>query len=115
LAGIADDQYDADIPFLDKGYDKLLSYQVDSGGIYKDVLACYNTAIAISALAESKEGEYRGAMQKALDYLRTLQWSDRISGVPEELRVKSDQDVKFGGFGYGKRSRPDLSNTQMPG
>jgi len=112
-AFIADDKYDADQPFLDKGYDKLLSYQVDSGGIYKDVLACYNTAIAISALAESKEAEYRGAMQKALDYLRTLQWSDTIAGVPDELRVKNDQDVKYGGFGYGKRSRPDLSNTQM--
>jgi len=112
-AFIADDKYDADQPFLEKGYDKLLSYQVDSGGIYKDVLACYNTAIAISALAESKEAEYRAPMQKALDYLHTLQWSDKISGVPDELRVKGDQDVKNGGFGYGKRSRPDLSNTQM--
>jgi len=112
-AFIADDKYDADQPFLDKGYDKLLSYQVDSGGIYKDVLACYNTAIAISALAESKEAEYRGPMQKALDYLRTLQWSDKISGVPDELRIKDNSDVKYGGFGYGKRSRPDLSNTQM--
>jgi squalene-hopene/tetraprenyl-beta-curcumene cyclase len=112
-AFIADDKYDADQPFLEKGYDKLLSYQVESGGIYKDVLACYNTAIAISALAESKEAEYRGPMQKALDYLHTLQWSDKISGVPDELKVKDDQDVKYGGFGYGKRSRPDLSNTQM--
>jgi squalene-hopene/tetraprenyl-beta-curcumene cyclase len=112
-AFMADDKYDADQPFLEKGYDKLLSYQVGSGGIYKDVLACYNTAIAISALADSKEGEYRGAMQKALDYLRTLQWSDKIAGVPDELRVKDDKDIKYGGFGYGKRSRPDLSNTQM--
>jgi squalene-hopene/tetraprenyl-beta-curcumene cyclase len=112
-AFIADDKYDAEQPFLNKGYGKLLSYQVGSGGIYKDALACYNTAIAISALAESKEAEYRGPMQKALDYLRTLQWSDSISGVPEELRLKNDQDVKYGGFGYGRRSRPDLSNTQM--
>jgi squalene-hopene/tetraprenyl-beta-curcumene cyclase len=111
-AFIADDKYDADQPFLEKGYDKLLSYQIDSGGIYKDVLACYNTAIAISALAESKEAEYRAPMLKALKYLRSLQWSDKISGVPDELRVQADH-VKFGGFGYGKRSRPDLSNTQM--
>jgi squalene-hopene/tetraprenyl-beta-curcumene cyclase len=111
-AFIADSKYDADQPFLDKGYDKLLSYQVDSGGIYKDTLACYNTAIAISALAESKEAEYRGALQKAVDYLHSLQWSDTISGVPNELTVKKD-DVRYGGFGYGKRGRPDLSNTQM--
>ena len=112
-AFIADDKYDADEPFLEKGYDKLLSYQVDSGGIYKDVLACYNTAIAISALAESKEAEYRAPMAKALDYLKTLQWSDQISGVPDQLKVKDKQDIKYGGFGYGKRGRPDLSNTQM--
>jgi squalene-hopene/tetraprenyl-beta-curcumene cyclase len=112
-AFIADEKYDADQPFLEKGYNKLLSYQVDAGGIYKDTLACYNTAIAISALGESKEAEYRGPMQKALDYLHSLQWSDKISGVPDELRVKSEADVKYGGFGYGKRSRPDLSNTQM--
>jgi squalene-hopene/tetraprenyl-beta-curcumene cyclase len=112
-AFMTDSKYDADQPFLEKGYDKLLSYQVDSGGIYKDVLACYNTAIAISALAESREAEYRAPMQKALEYLRTLQWSDKISGVPDSLHVASDADVKDGGFGYGKRSRPDLSNTQM--
>jgi squalene-hopene/tetraprenyl-beta-curcumene cyclase len=112
-AFMADDKYDADQPFLEKGYDKLLSYQVDSGGIYKDALACYNTAIAISALADSKEAEYRSPMAKALAYLHTLQWSDKIAGVPDELRVKDTSDVRDGGFGYGKRSRPDLSNTQM--
>ena len=112
-AFISDDQYDAGQPFLEKGYEKLLSYQVNGGGIYKDTLACYNTAIAISALAESKKDAYRAVMLKALDYLRSLQWSDKISGVPEQLRTQSNQDVKTGGFGYGKGSRPDLSNTQM--
>ena len=47
-AFISDEQYDAGRPFLEKGYGKLLSYQVNEGGIYKDTLACYNTAIAIS-------------------------------------------------------------------
>ncbi len=52
-------------------------------------------------------------MTKALDYLKSLQWSDKISGVSPEMRLKSDQDIKYGGFGYGRRARPDLSNTQM--
>jgi squalene-hopene/tetraprenyl-beta-curcumene cyclase len=112
-AFISDDKYDADQPFLDKGYDQLLSNQLENGGIYKDVLACYNTAIAISALADANEAEYRKPMLKALDYLRSLQWTDKIEGVPEELRVASQKDVKYGGFGYGKRARPDLSNTQF--
>lgn len=112
-AFISDDQYNANQPFLAKGFEKLLSYQVSNGGIYNQILACYNTAIAISALAESKDAGYRGAMLKALDFLRSQQWSDKISGVPEEMRVKSEQDVRYGGFGYGRGGRPDLSNTQM--
>ena len=63
-AFIADDKYDTGQPFLQKGFGKLLSYQVDAGGIYKDTLACYNTAIAISALAESKDAAYHDALQK---------------------------------------------------
>jgi len=106
-----DDRYDADMPFLDKAFDKLLSYQVESGGIYKDLLANYNTAIAISALAVSREAEYKPAIFKALAYLRSLQWSDKIEGVDEKMRVEAS-DPRFGGFGYGKRGRPDMSNTQ---
>jgi squalene-hopene/tetraprenyl-beta-curcumene cyclase len=106
-----DERYDADMPFLDKGFDKLLGYQLANGGIYQDLLANYNTAIAISALAVSREAEYKPAIVKALAYLRSLQWSDKIEGVPDQLRVAAD-DPKYGGFGYGKRGRPDLSNTQ---
>lgn len=62
---ISDPQYNTNQPFLAKGFGKLLSYQVSNGGIYNQILACYNTAIAISALAESKDPAYRGAMLKA--------------------------------------------------
>ena len=112
-AFIAEPQYNTNQPFLAKGYEKLLSYQTSSGGIYNQILACYNTAIAISALAESRDPQYRGAMLRALTFLKSLQWSDSISGVPPELRVTSDKDPRYGGFGYGKGGRPDLSNTQM--
>src|SRR5687767_8693158 len=37
------EKYDADTDFVQKGYDKLLTYQVEDGGIYKDLLANYNT------------------------------------------------------------------------
>ena len=81
-----DERYDADMPFLDKGFDKLLSYQLQNGGIYQDLLANYNTAIAISALAVSKEAEYKPAIAKGLNYLRSLQWSDQIEGVSASSR-----------------------------
>ena len=42
-------------PSVKKGYDKLLSYQLENGGIYKDMLASYNTAIAVSALSFSRD------------------------------------------------------------
>ncbi|MDP9174548.1 MAG: hypothetical protein M3O30_11870 [Planctomycetota bacterium] len=109
----ADEKFVGDQPFLGKGYEKLLSYQVSNGGIYKDVLASYNTAIAVSALATSKQTGFTPAIQKALAYLHQLQWTDTIMGVANEVKVESDKDARYGGFGYGKRARPDLSNTQM--
>src|SRR4051794_39318335 len=40
---------DAQAPEIKKGFDKLLSYQMNNGGIFKDLLGTYNTAIAITA------------------------------------------------------------------
>src|SRR5262245_7565078 len=55
LKAFAQDQrYDANTDFVKKGYDKLLGYQVENGGIYTDLLASYNTAIAVSALAAAE-------------------------------------------------------------
>ncbi|MGA2582796.1 MAG: prenyltransferase/squalene oxidase repeat-containing protein [Tepidisphaeraceae bacterium] len=112
-AFMADQNHDADEPFLDKGFDKLLSNQLEDGGIYKDVLAGYNTAVAISALAAAKEAEYQAPIKKAVEYLKSLQWSDKIVGVSSDITVTNDKDPRYGGWGYGKRGRPDLSNTQM--
>jgi squalene-hopene/tetraprenyl-beta-curcumene cyclase len=111
-AFMGDKKYDADQPFLEKGFDKLLSYQKPDGGIFRDLLANYNTAIAISALAASKEAEYQPQMQKALEYLRRLQWTDKVDQVPERQQVKQD-DARYGGWGYGKKERPDGSNLQI--
>lgn len=112
-AFLSDSKYDADIPFLDKSFDHLLSVQQPDGGIYVHMLADYNTAICISTLAISQEAEYQAAIHKVLAYLRSTQWSDKIQGVPELLRVANDKDPRYGGFGYGKAARPDLSNTQF--
>ena len=105
-------KYDADQPFLEKGFTKLLSYQKADGGIYRDLLANYNTAIAISALAVSKEAEYQPQMQKAVAFLKRLQWTDKAETVAERQQVAAT-DPRFGGFGYGKRERPDGSNLQI--
>lgn len=110
---VQDPHYNGDEPFLKKAFDRLLSYQKPDGSISDDNLATYNTAIAISALAESKQEQYKPALGKALGYLRDLQWFDKIEGVPANMKVPP-RDPNYGGFGYGtKGKRADLSNTQV--
>jgi squalene-hopene/tetraprenyl-beta-curcumene cyclase len=97
--------------FIKRGYDKLLSYQLESGGIYKDMLANYNTAIAISALAAARDPAFKPRMDKATDYLKGLQWNESITGPKGE---KVDQrNAFYGGWGYGRKGRPDLSNAHF--
>jgi squalene-hopene/tetraprenyl-beta-curcumene cyclase len=115
----------ADSESVKRAYDYLLSQQLEDGGIYKDLLANYNTAIAISALAAAEDGRYKPQIDRAVAYLKRMQWTpDTIpeyAGEKEENQgkqvVKDDKDPFFGGWGYGGRSRgpgrPDLSNVQM--
>jgi squalene-hopene/tetraprenyl-beta-curcumene cyclase len=99
--------------FIKKGYDKLISFQVGSGGIFKDMLATYNTAIAVSSLAAANDPALKPELDKAVGYLRGMQWTDTITG-PHGESIKDPKKASFeGGFGYGRHSRPDLSNTQF--
>ncbi|HZL34140.1 MAG TPA: prenyltransferase/squalene oxidase repeat-containing protein [Tepidisphaeraceae bacterium] len=105
--------FNAEDPFIKKGFDKLLTYQKDDGSISSDVLATYNTAIAISALAKSNDPAYKKAVDKAVAYLRSIEWTDKIEGVANQSKKVDPKDPNYGGWGYGKRSRADLSNAQM--
>jgi squalene-hopene/tetraprenyl-beta-curcumene cyclase len=109
-----DPKYSARDEFLKKGYDRLLSFQLDNGGIYKDLLANYNTAIAVSALAASEDPSHKPAMDKALAYLKALQWTENSpeGGPKGEGKVTADNPW-YGGAGYGRHGRPDGSNTQL--
>ncbi len=113
---VRSEQYSYETDFVKKGYEKLLSYQVEDGGIYKDLLAGYNTAIAISALAEAKRDEFKPVIERAVNYLKALQWTPDMSSA-DGNRLNDSSDAWFGGWGYGGRSRgagrPDLSNAQM--
>ena len=120
----------ARLEFVKHGYDRLLAFQVDDGGIYKDLLANYNTAIAVTALAAAKEPTYQPSIDKAVAYLKGLQWTPdtrpEYAGKPGEKFpetnqgkqvVKDETSPFYGGWGYGHRSagggRPDLSNAQI--
>jgi len=76
------------------------------GGIYhpESTLKNYETAIVLQALiAANSDGRYDNVIPKALNFVKELQWDD-----PETTGV---EDYAFGGAGYGRHARPDLSNT----
>ena len=111
--------------YVKKGYDNLLTNQLDDGGIYKDLLANYNTAIAVSALAAADNPDYKDEIDRAVAYLKGLQWTENTRPQYQDPKeqftnkqvVKDDKDPFYGGWGYGGRSRgggrPDLSNVQV--
>ena len=110
---VQDEKSDANTDFVKKGYDKLLSYQLDSGGIYQDLLANYNTAIAVSALAAAKEPAFQDRIDKAVAYLKGLQWTEQTGPGPNGEQVADASNAWYGGWGYGRHGRPDGSNAQM--
>ncbi|MBM4165746.1 MAG: hypothetical protein FJ218_02320 [Ignavibacteria bacterium] len=88
----------------EKGIQFILSCQKDDGGIYVDDLAGYNTAICLLALVAADNPEYTTAIQRARDFLLSLQW--------DETKGYDNSEPLFGGIGYGQKERPDLSNLQ---
>ena len=104
-------QFTATTPLVKKGYDKLFTYQLDSGGIYQDMLANYNTAIAVSAIAAAGQPQYNERLDRAVAFLKGLQWTEDLTGPKGERVDKAN--AWYGGWGYGNHARPDLSNAQF--
>lgn len=105
--------FSAESPVLAKGYDVLLGYQQDNGGIYdpEQGRENYCTAIAVSALAAADHPKFKEPMAEAVDYLLGLQI------IPGQ-KTQSGDDITpehpfVGGVSYGKHGRPDLSNVGM--
>lgn len=103
-------------PALLAGEKFLLDKQQPDGGIYDKVLQNYNTAISLAALAQIKnpDAPTKAAIEKAQKFLKGLQFTDgtgdRTPGDDASTPVTKD-DPFYGGFGYGRHSRPDMSNT----
>lgn len=98
----------ADDPTVARGLKFLLSLKRDNGGIYhpQTLHRNYETCISLMALADANvEGQYDDTIKAAEKFLRGLQWDEDEEQKPE--------DPGFGGAGYGKHQRPDLSNTQF--
>jgi squalene-hopene/tetraprenyl-beta-curcumene cyclase len=103
-------------PSVARGAAFLLKFRQPDGGIYDRVLPSYNTSIALSALAKIDTPQARAAIKPAQDFLRTLQFGEgaMVDGpfAGETGRVEKDNPF-YGGVGYGRSGRPDLSNLSM--
>lgn len=95
-------------PAVAKALKFLEKFVQEDGGIYAtdSNYKNYETCLAIVCFAEAnKDGRYDTLVKKADAFVKGLQW--------DESEDKKASDPEFGGAGYGKHKRPDLSNTSF--
>lgn len=114
LQGAAlDDDFNPNDPKVKAAVNFILSFQQPDGGIYDRVLASYNTAICVSALAAINKDQYKTPyITPAVRFLRTLQWSEDAADRDDTGAVDRDHPF-YGGVGYGRNNRPDNSNLNL--
>jgi len=80
----------------------------DDGGIHAEesLYKNYETSLAILCFTEAnRDGRYDKRIKKADAFLKGIQWDDEEG--------HDEASTSFGGAGYGKHKRPDLSNTSF--
>jgi squalene-hopene/tetraprenyl-beta-curcumene cyclase len=102
-------------PVVRKALQFMLKSRQPDGGIYNpaDGLRNYGTSVCLMFLSALPETDptVRAAREEAVRYLKQLQWGDRHKD--SQGKPITPEHVWYGGAGYGKEKRPDLSNTQM--
>ena len=99
---------EAESPWLKKALESILANVRSDGGVYSkgSLYRNYETSVAVSALtAANKDNRYESQLKRAEAFLKEIQW-DEGEGV-------ESSDAPYGGAGYGKHGRPDLSNTSF--
>ncbi|QDU64040.1 A-macroglobulin complement component [Planctomycetes bacterium Pan216] len=92
-------------PMVSKALGYLEKHVQPDGGIYLEGgRKNYPTAIATMAFAAANTNDqYRSLLDNAVKFLKKEQWDESEGITPE--------DARYGGAGYGRKTRPDLSNT----
>lgn len=93
-------------PAVAKALKYLLGFRRPDGGIYQEgsLYRNYETCLAILCFVEANnDGNYDEVIERANAFVREIQ-------VGSDGTVARNKD-EFGGSGYGKHKRPDLSNT----
>ena len=97
---------EADGPFITRQVEYLLGKARPDGSISASLQGtAYNTAVAITALAATRNAKYEAVLAGGRKFLSEHQ-------VDEGEGYKSDHPF-YGGVGYGGGERPDLSNLYM--
>jgi len=99
----------ADGPYIAKAVEFLLGRQQADGGFYdpKDpTLQNYKTCVTLMALNALDRVKYAAQIRKAQAFIKAQQFT-------EEDGYKPNENLGYGGIGYGSAQRPDLSNTQF--
>lgn len=112
-SGVLESTSDANVS---RGVEFILSKRQPDGGIYDQVLPAYNTAICLSTLAKADTPAAREAIKPAQDFLRSLQWNETAlveSKAPDAPKPVGREHAYYGGVGYGRHGRPDLSNLSF--
>lgn len=92
-------------PLVAKALEYLQSKVQPDGGVYSPggMLENYETCLAMMCLNEANSKHYATVLRRAEAFIRGDQW--------DETKGKEPSDETYGGAGYGKHRRPDLSNT----
>lgn len=95
-------------PAVAKSLKYLEGFVRDDGGIYAEGSSYknYETCLALVCFAEAnRNGKYDKLIANADKFIKGIQF--------DESEGKSKSDFDYGGAGYGKHKRPDLSNTSF--
>jgi len=98
----------ADDPLVAQSLSYLEASVRADGGIYQagTFFRNYETCLAMVCLQQAnRKGRYEKALRCAEAFVKRLQW--------DENEGKERSDFSFGGAGYGKHKRPDVSNTSF--
>lgn len=106
---LLDPRIDARDATVAAGVRNILSYAKPDGGVHDGLLPTYNTAICLSALSRVRTPEAAAAIQRGQSFLKGLQYTELGGGEAGGEPVSIDHPF-YGGVGYGRHGRPDLSN-----
>ena len=93
---------------IQKSLKYLESFIQKDGGVYapNSNLRNYETSVAVMCFAAAnKDGKYDKIIEEAIGFQKNIQWDDG-EGHDRESTF-------YGGQGYGKHKRPDMSNTSF--